>query len=168
MKRTILVLFVAMMATISAMAEIKIVAQQSWQVVDEADEYLEQENYEMVKKKLYNSNNVYFEGQASNLAIAYTMLGEYKAALELCNALIKFNSSAVNTHYFLRGLIHERMGKYIAAMEDYLRSNYTDYYNSLYQKVFRPYPSPEKQEKLVYDWYYEVEREVLKTQKSHH
>ena len=91
MIRKILFLIFVLSASVSVFAEIKILTEQSWQVVYDASDYLEQENYEMIKQKLYNSSNTYYEGQAVNLAIAYYALAEYDAALEICKALIKYN-----------------------------------------------------------------------------
>lgn len=166
-KRKILLL--AMLCTVVTLfAEVKILTQQSWQVVYDASDYMEQQNYEMVKQKLYNSNNTYYEGQAVNLAYAYTILGEYEAGLELCRALITYNGESINSAYFLRGFINEQYGKKIAALEDYQRSNQIEYYNSLYNKLFRPYPSPEKQLKLLYEQFSPMQVEQTKIQKSHH
>lgn len=168
MIRKILFLIFVLSASVSVFAEIKILTEQSWQVVYDASDYLEQENYEMIKQKLYNSSNTYYEGQAVNLAIAYYALAEYDAALEICKALIKYNGESLQTAYFVRGLVYEATGKLLAAMNDYKLSESTDYYYKLYNRVFRPYPSPEKQLKLVYEKFSAMQLEQTKIQKSHH
>lgn len=168
MSRKILFLIVVLFTSVYAFAEIKILTQQSGQVVYDASDYLEQENYEMIKKKLYNSSNTYYEGQAMNLAFAYYSLSEYNAAFEMCNAIIKYNGQYQQTAYFVRGLVYEATGKLLAAMNDYKLSESTDYYYKLYNQVFRPYPSPEKQRKLVYEKFSPIQMEQTKIQKSHH
>ena len=95
-------------------------------------------------------------------------MAEYDAALEICKALIKYNGESLQTAYFVRGLIYEANGKLLAAMNDYKLSERTDYYYNLYNRVFRPYPSPEKQLKLVYEKFSAMQLEQTKIQKSHH
>ena len=103
-----------------------------------AAEYMEQENYLMVKQKLYSADQTYYEGQAFNLAIAYAFLEEPDKALELCNALIKFNGESLQATYVLRGLIRESLGKKLDALDDYQRAGDQENYNRLYNEIYKP------------------------------
>lgn len=103
-----------------------------------AAEYMEQKNYAMVKQKLYKSNGEYYERQAINLALAYAMLEEIDNALELCNALIKYNGESVQSAYWLRGSIEEYMGQKLSALDDYQRAGDQENYNRLYNEIYKP------------------------------
>ena len=103
-----------------------------------ASEYLEQENYAMVKQKLYRADNMYYEKQAAALALAYIALGEYDKSIEMLNALIKFNGESLAYAYYLRGAINENLGNKMAALDDYQKSGEQEEYNRLYNEIYRP------------------------------
>lgn len=103
-----------------------------------AADYMAQENYAMVKQKLYRADQSYYEGQAVNLSLAYVMLDEVDSAMELCNALIKYNGESLQYAYFLRGLLNENKGKKLDALEDYQKAGDQENYNRLYNEIYRP------------------------------
>ena len=111
-----------------------------------ADEYMKQQNYAMVKQKLYRSDQTYYEGQAYNLAIAYAALLEFDQALELCNALIKYNGEVVSYAYGVRGIIREAEGHKIDALDDYFKAGDEENYNRLYNEIYRPKPVQQKKQ----------------------
>ena len=109
-----------------------------------AADYMEQENYAMVKQKLYKSNGEYYERQAVNLAFAYAALEEIDKAIELCNALIKYNGESLQYAYFLRGSIKEYKGQKLDALDDYQHSGDQESYNRLYNEIYRPKPTQQQ------------------------
>ena len=112
-----------------------------------AADYMEQENYAMVKQKLYKSNGEYYEGQAANLAFAYAALNEIDKALELCNALIKFNGESLQYAYWLRGSLKEYKGQKLDALDDYQRAGDQESYTRLYNEIYRPKPAQQNPSK---------------------
>ena len=100
-----------------------------------ASEYMETENYAMVVRKLYNADNIYYEQQAANLAWAYASTNEIDKALEICEALIKFEGTSLNYAHSLRGLIREYKGQKEEALEDYMMVNDMTNYNRLQDKI---------------------------------
>lgn len=103
-----------------------------------AADYMEQENYAMVRQKLYRADGNYYEKQAVNLAFAYLLLDETDKALELCNALIQYNGESVQYAYSWRGIIAESKGLKLAALDDYQKANDYDNYTRLYNEIYKP------------------------------
>ena len=101
----------------------------------DASEYMETENYAMVVRKLYNTENTYYEQQAVNLAWAYASLNELDKALEICNALVNFKGVTLNYAYSLRGILKEVNGDTEEALEDYMMANDMDNYNRLQEEI---------------------------------
>ena len=101
----------------------------------DASEYMETENYAMVVRKLYNADNIYYEQQAANLAWAYASTNEIDKALEICEALIKFEGTSLNYAHSLRGLIREYKGQKEEALEDYMKANDMTNYNRLQDEI---------------------------------
>ena len=101
----------------------------------DASEYMETENYAMVVRKLYNAENTYYEQPAVNLAWAYASTNEIDKALEICEALIKFEGISLNYAHSLRGLIREYKGLKEEALEDYMIANDMTNYNRLQEEI---------------------------------
>lgn len=110
-----------------------------------AADYMEQENYAMVKQKLYKPDGKYYEGQAFNLAIAYAALEEVDEALELCDALIKYNGETLQYAYFLRGNIKEYKGQKLDALDDYQKAGDQESYTRLYNEIYKPHQKQQQQ-----------------------
>lgn len=104
-----------------------------------ASDLIEQENYAAAKQKLYKSNESYYEQPALNLAWCYFMLGEYDNAINICNALVKYNGETINAAYMVRGMSKESKEQYLEALDDYQKAGdvASEYYNRLYNTIYR-------------------------------
>ena len=96
--------------------------------------------YKEAKDDLYREDGMYFEVAAMDLAICYINLKEFENAIEMCDALIKFNGEYVAKAYFTRGVAREVLGDFAGALEDYRNVGNeigNEYYNNLYSRLYR-------------------------------
>lgn len=99
-----------------------------------SNKHMEEGNYMKAKSFLYRSDQTYYENQAFNLAICYAVLREYYNALDMCNALIKFNGERLYEAYRLRAMVNEDLGRLSSALEDYKSAGDYENYNRLYNQ----------------------------------
>lgn len=103
-----------------------------------ASDLIEQENFATAKQKLYKSDGLYYEQPAFNLAWCYLMLGEYDDAINMCNALIKYNGETLNAAYTVRGIAKESKEQYLEALDDYQKAGEvaSEFYSRLYNAIY--------------------------------
>ena len=97
-------------------------------------------DYDSAKKFLFKDDGVYYEIEAKDLAICYMNLMEFEKAIEICDALIKFNGKYIAEAYFTRGAAREILGDYAGALDDYSKVGGevgAQYYNNLYNRLYR-------------------------------
>lgn len=105
----------------------------------DATDLIEKEQYSIAISKLYQSNGIYYEYPAANLAICYLFTGQPDKAMELSNALIKFGGETMPFAYYIRGAVREFNGNLLDAIEDYKQSGSfgKDDYNRLSNKIYK-------------------------------
>lgn len=95
--------------------------------------------YKEAKDYLFKEDGVYYEWEAMNLAKCYINLMEFVNAIEICDALIKFNGEYIIQAYFTRGVAREVLGDYNGALDDYSKVGGevgAQYYTNLYNRVY--------------------------------